>query len=112
MASKFKNIRVVVGGLKFDSKKEAARWIELCILLKAGKISHLARQVSFGLVDSVILDGRKKPQLKYIADAVYYDGSNKLVIEDTKSEITKKSAVYRIKKHLMMAIHGLAIKEV
>jgi len=39
-----------VGGVKFDSKKEALRWMELQMLEKAGEISDLQRQVKVQLM--------------------------------------------------------------
>ncbi|MEP0454477.1 MAG: DUF1064 domain-containing protein, partial [Roseibium sp.] len=42
--------RTVVDGVTFDSKKEAARWAQLCLLQRAGQISDLKRQVVVPLV--------------------------------------------------------------
>ena len=39
-----------VGGIKFDSKKEATRWMELQVLERCGKISNLQRQVKIELM--------------------------------------------------------------
>lgn len=102
--SKYNNVKVEVDGEKFDSKKEAARYGQLLLLERAGNISSLKRQVSFDLkVNSELI-------CKYVADFVYNVGSNE-VVEDVKSEMTKKLAVYRIKKKLMKAIHGIEIIE-
>ena len=100
-------------GEKFDSKKEARRWLELQRLAAAGKISQLERQVVFELAPPVRLEGEKrmKPALRYIADATYIE-AGQLVVEDTKSPATRKTAAYRIKKHLMKSVHGMDIKEV
>lgn len=107
---KYGNKKVKVDGMTFDSKKEYARWQQLQMLEKAGKIEKLERQKSFGLAPAVILSGKRKPSLKYCADFVYYE-SGKLVVEDTKSEITRKDPVYRIKKHLMQSVHRIEIRE-
>lgn len=100
-------------GEKFDSRKEARRWLELQRLEAAGKISQLQRQVVFELAPAVRLEGeaRMKPALRYIADATYMQ-DGQLVVEDTKSPATRKAAVYRVKKHLMKSVHGLDITEV
>jgi hypothetical protein len=108
---KHKNTKIVHDGVTFDSKRELNRWIELKLLHGARKIRDLQRQVVFDLVPSVILDGRKKPAIRYIADAVYVENGIRIV-EDTKSPHLRKSPVYRIKKHLMKHFHGLDIKEV
>ena len=36
----------------------------------------------------------------------------RLVVEDVKSAITAKAAAYRIKRHLMLAVHGIEVQEV
>jgi len=112
MASKFKNKRVIIDGLTFDSQKEYRRWCELIALAGAGRIRDLQRQVPFHLVAAVVLNGRKKPAMKYVADAVYYDLDDALVVEDVKSEATRKLPMYRAKKHMMKAFHDIEIKEV
>jgi hypothetical protein len=110
---KYKNRRVTVDGLKFDSEKEAGRWFDLVALEKAGQIAELKRQVPFELAPAVHLAGekRKKPALRYLADATYVI-AGQLVVEDTKSDVTRKLGEYRIKKHLMATVHGIHIKEV
>lgn len=97
-------------GLRHDSKKEAKRWKELRLLLKAGKIAWLARQVHFGLPGATT----------YVADfayatAVYRDSdhpASQLVVEDVKSPQTRKTQAYRIKFRQMKAIHGIEIEEI
>lgn len=108
--AKYRNTKVEVDGQKFDSKKEAARWQKLQLLEAAGHIQDLRRQVAFELAPAVVLDGRKKPALRYFADLVYME-DGLLVVEDVKSEITRKNPVHRIKKHLMATVHKIFIKE-
>jgi hypothetical protein len=102
--------RVTVDGITFDSKREAARWSELKLLERAGKITDLRRQVPFPLFgrDDPILTptGRK---MKYIADFVYYDPFLKAeVVEDAKGWATD---VYKIKKAILQA-QGVEVREV
>lgn len=111
--SKYGNTRVEQDGHQFDSSKEARRWLVLKQMEAQGLISDLRRQVPFELAPAVRLEGekRKKPALRYIADAVYtQDG--KVIVEDVKSAPTKKKESYRIKKHLLKTVHGLDIKEI
>lgn len=103
---KYRNVKTIVDGIKFDSKKEAKRWQELILLERSKKISQLQRQVTYVLSSSVVINGRKRPALKYVADFVYVE-NNELIIEDCKGIITEG---YRIKRHLMAA-QGLFIKE-
>jgi hypothetical protein len=77
------------------SKREARRANELAMLERAGHIKDLKEQVVFIVAPSVVIDGRKRPPMKYIADFVYtQDG--KQVVEDVKGFRTD---VYRIKRH-------------
>jgi hypothetical protein len=91
----------------YASKKEFMRATELKMLEKAGIISELKEQVVFILAPSVIIQGRKRPPLKYVADFEYMDGTS-LVVEDVKGVITD---VYRVKRHLMKSVHGIDILE-
>ena len=110
-ASKFKNQKVVIDGFKFDSKKEGKRYIDLKLLQRAGQIQDLQLQVVFVLVPAVVLDGRKKPAMRYVADFTYMQGGLKIV-EDVKSCATRRLPAYRQKKHLLKVVHGLDIQEV
>lgn len=111
--NKYASKTVLQDDIKFDSTKEANRWRELELLQKAGAITDLKRQVPFVLAPSVLLAGeaRAKPAIRYFADATYME-RGQLVVEDTKSDGTRKLAVYRIKKHLMATVHGIHIREV
>jgi hypothetical protein len=90
-----------VGGITFDSKKEAARFQELSILQRAGEIEGLQRQVPFELVPKT--PGERA--VKYKADFVYYDKDGKAIVEDVKSPATRKKADYIIKRKLMKLIY-------
>lgn len=90
-------------GQKFDSVKEFHRWGCLRLLERAGRISDLKRQVSFELIPKQ--DGERA--CSYVADFVYYE-DGKLVVEDCKGF---KTDVYRMKKKLMLWVHGIHIKE-
>lgn len=100
--SKFKNIKTVVDGITFDSKREAARYGELKLLEKAGYISRLELQPIF------VFDIGGKPIFKYIADFKYFEGATRMV-EDAKG---MKTAVYKLKKRLIEAQYNLKIIEV
>jgi len=108
--SKYHSKKVIDGNDTFDSKKEFCRWNQLRIMEKAGDISELHRQVMFELQPAVILDGRKKPALRYCCDFAYVE-NGKQVIEDVKSAATKKLPAYRQKRHLMKSVLNLDIKE-
>ena len=102
---KYGNRKVTVGDITFDSAKEAKRWGELQFMVKAGEIKNLERQVRF----PIIVNGMKV--CTYIADHVYDEMAGR-VVEDVKSEFTRKDPVYRLKYKLMKACHGIDIREV
>ncbi|UEC03948.1 DUF1064 domain-containing protein [Burkholderia vietnamiensis] len=105
--SKYRNQRCMHDGITFDSRRERDRWVTLSRQLAAGEISDLERQVAYVLAEPVVINGRKKPALRYVADFVY-ERDGKTVIEDVKGVITPE---YRIKRHLMAA-RGLHIVEI
>lgn len=93
-------------GQVFDSVKEFHRYGVLRLLERAGKIKDLKRQVRFELIPKQ--DGERA--CTYVADFVYFDNSlGGKVVEDVKGY---KTEVYRLKKKLLMWIHGIRIKEV
>jgi hypothetical protein len=103
--NKYGNKRVVVDGIRFDSKREAARWQELKLLERAGEIKGLERQVEYELIP-------KQPgerAVKYIADFRYIDHDGKTVVEDTKGV---KTPVYILKRKLLLWVHGIRVVEV
>lgn len=110
---KFGNIKTKVDGITFDSKKEAIRYCRLKEREKVGYITDLKRQVKFELIPKQTnADGETLRKIIYIADFVYKKQDGGVVVEDVKSEATRKDKVYIIKKKLMLFIHGITIKEV
>lgn len=101
MASKYGNHKVTFDGIKFDSKKEMNRYIELKLLQRAGKISDLQLQVPFVLLKA----GNGERGVKYIADFVYLDADGNKVVEDVKSEATKKKEAYILKRKWFKSIY-------
>jgi hypothetical protein len=101
--NKYRNKKVIVDGISFDSKKEAARYKELRMLERAGIILNLQLQVPFELIPKQ--DGERA--CTYKADFVY-EQNGKKVVEDTKG---MKTDVYKIKRKLMLYRYGINIKE-
>ena len=90
-------------GQKFDSVKEFHRWGCLRLLERAGRITNLQRQVSFVLIPKQ--EGERA--CTYVADFTYHQ-DGQFVVEDCKGF---KTDVYKIKKKLMLWVHGIRIKE-
>ena len=107
--SKYGSVRVrTVDGIEHDSKKEAARWQELNLMLRARLIEDLQRQVRFELIPKQ--EGERP--CTYIADFVYIDRkTGEKIVEDVKSPATRTEA-YRIKRKLMLYVHGIRIREI
>ncbi len=97
------------GACKFDSKKEAERFVELSLQQREGTIAGLAVQVSYGLgvIDRA---GVRHEIARYVADFSYLrDGT--LTIEDVKSPASK-TPLYEHKRRHMRAEHGIEIVEI
>lgn len=128
---KYKNKKICVNGIKFDSKKESGRYLQLKAMEQAGEIAGLRRQVKFELIPTqratstdVYKAGPQKGLPKpgavlerpvyYIADFTYFrDG--KQVVEDVKGYRNPQSAGYAkfvIKRKLMLYRYGIEIREV
>lgn len=111
MRRKYRNKKVTLGDMTFDSKKEANRWVELAIMQKNGEITDLDTQVVFELIPAQRDPVTKKAlerAVHYVADFVYYRGNEK-VVEDTKGF---KTPDYIIKRKLMLWVHGIRIQEI
>jgi Protein of unknown function (DUF1064) len=107
MPNKYRNIPTVLDNLLFDSKLEAARYQELKLLHYAGEIGEIELQPAFPITINGVLI------CTYYADFAYPElKSGCRVIEDVKSEITRKDRAYRIKKKLVEALYGVTITEV
>ena len=107
--NKYGNKKTVINGITFDSKREARRYEELRLLEMGGVISDLKLQEKFILVPAQRIDGKVvERELSYKADFSYIENGKK-VVEDAKGYRTDK---YRIKRKLMLWVHGVRIREV
>lgn len=103
--SKYNARKTTIDGNVFDSKSEARRWQELQLLQIAGEIRDLERQTSF----DITINGVKV--CRYKADFTYWENGT-YIVEDVKSEATRKLPAYRLKNKLMKAVHNIDITEV
>lgn len=96
--------RTEVEGIKFDSKKEAARYGVLKLLLAAGEISDLQMQVPFSL------NAPSGERIGfYEADFVYLEkGKPCRTVEDSKGV---RTPMYRWKRRHLKAQYGIEILE-
>ena len=106
---------VTVDGVRFASKKEAARYLELRLMEKTGLIADLERQPVFPLYVMEVWRSQVPIRIttvgRFTADFRYTDlSTGEIVVEDTKSDPTKTTA-YRLRKRLAECIHGMTVTE-
>lgn len=124
--NKYYNVKTRASdGKVFDSLKEARRYEQLLLMLKAGTIKDLETQVAYELIPAQyetypryskngdrLKDGSRLLERKaeYVADFVYtIVDTGETIVEDTKGVRTKD---YILKRKLMLAVHRIRIKEV
>lgn len=104
MTHKYGAKPVVIDGIRFASTKEGKRYAELKLLAKAGEIRCLELQTSFDFS----IGGRHI--FTYVADFSYFDvASGRTIIEDVKGV---RTPVYKLKKKIIEAHHGIEITEI
>ena len=106
--NKYHNKKVIIDDIKFDSKKEANRYIELKQLEQKGMISNLEMQVKIEIQPRFTHDGKIIRPIYYIADFAYKDTkTGNTIYEDTKGF---KTDIYKLKYKLLL-FKGIEIKE-
>ena len=102
--SKYRAKKTTVDGIRFDSIREAERYISLRHLLKQGEIKDLRLQVPY----PIEVNGIKV--CVYKSDFTYFDvTAGREIIEDVKGYRTK---IFILKQKLMRACLGLEVVEV
>lgn len=98
---KFNATPVTIDGLYFDSTAEGARYCQLKLLQRAGAIRNLQVHREFNLVVDGVLICRYESDFTYTENGMF-------IVEDVKGF---KTEVYKIKKKLMLACHGIIVLE-
>jgi len=99
---KYRAVKTVVDGHTFDSKREAERYMELKLLVKAGLIKNLDLQPSFPLQDGFTCKGKKYRPIIYKADFGYIE-NGEYVVEDVKGMETD---VFKLKRKMFIKKFG------
>ena len=108
MRNKYHNRKVTRDGETFDSVKEYRRFCELRLLERAGAVTDLRRQVKFELIPAQRVDDKVVERAcSYVADFTYMENGQQ-VVEDAKGMRTQE---YRLKRKLMLWVHGIRIRE-
>lgn len=101
--NKYNAKKIKIDGHPFDSKREAERYRELKLFLKAGLIRNLELQPRF-LLQQKFKDkqGNTHRKIEYVADFMYIDKDDKKIVEDVKGMMT---GVYKLKKKLFLNLY-------
>ena len=103
MYNKYSNKKVILDNIKFDSKREGNRYMELKILEEAGLIKELELQKEFELQPRFKKNGKTYRKISYKADFYYFDNHlGRYVVEDVKGF---KTEVYKLKKKLFEYVY-------
>lgn len=95
-----------VGGVIFHSKKEARRFGELMMLQGAARIRDLKTQVKYRFdVNGVFIASLK---VDFTYEELQRDGQWAFIAEDVKGYANDR---WPMKKRLMLACHGIAVRE-
>ena len=128
-ASKYHNRRIEINGIRFDSRKEAKRYVQLMHAMRVGAIRDLRLQVDFTLQEAYTdCHGKRIRAIRYRADFSYQltgdfpasisaedrelwrryiESGKETVVEDVKGV---KTQAYKLKEKLM-AKKGVSIRE-
>ena len=99
--NKYRNKKIVVDNIKFDSILEARRYNELKLLLRARKIQDLKLQPRFLLQEAFKKNGKTYRKIEYVADFAYTE-NGKIIVEDVKGFATKE---FKLKEKLFNYIY-------
>lgn len=129
-SNKYHNRKIEINGIRFDSRKEAKRYVQLMHAMRVGAIRDLRLQVDFTIQEAYTdCQGKRIRAIRYRADFAYnltgllpfgisaedrdvwsryIMAGTETVIEDVKGV---KTQVYKLKEKLM-AKKGVSIREV
>lgn len=111
--TKYFSKKVVVDGIKFDSKKESQEYLRLKDLESKGIIRDLELQKEFLLQEKFKLNGKTRREINYRSDFTYYTTNDGVFhVVDVKSPYTRKEHTYRLKKKLFEYKYGIELEEV
>ena len=129
-SNKYHNRKIEINGIRFDSRKEAQRYVQLMNAMRLGAIKDLRLQVDFTIQEAYTdCQGKRIRAIRYRADFAYnltgefptgisaddrdlwrryYIAGVDTIVEDVKGV---KTQVYKLKEKLI-AQKGIAIREV
>lgn len=96
---KFNAVRCETDGIKFASKKERKRYLELQLLKKSSEVLFFLRQTPMHLQGGV----------KYILDFLVFWAAGHVTFEDVKG---MRTSMYKTKKKLVESTYKITITEI
>lgn len=107
---KYNNEPTIIDGIRFDSKREAARYCDLNLQQRAGLISDLKLQVKYELLPKQYDKDANCVcrAITYKCDFQYVE-NDELICEDVKGYANDR---WTIKRALMLNRHGILVREV
>lgn len=95
--NKYRNVKTVVDGITFDSKREAEYYCGLKLLKAAGEIKDFGLQPRYELLPTFTKNGTTYRAITYVADFVIENNDGTTEVVDIKGMETKD---FKIKKKL------------
>ncbi|MBL4853080.1 MAG: DUF1064 domain-containing protein [Robiginitomaculum sp.] len=95
---KYNAVRTEIDGIKFDSKKEAAYYVQLKILKRSGAVVQFLRQVPFHLPGGV----------KYVCDFQEFHSDGSVHFVDVKGMLTPE---FKAKKKMVENLYAPIVIE-
>ena len=110
--AKYRNVKVEIDGVLFDSQAEGRHWLALRARERAGEITALRRQVAFPLFTTTVVEPTVRLLVaSYIADFVYLDADGHRHVVDVKRRATR-TRVYQLKRKWLALQSGVEIEEI
>ena len=98
--SKYNNIPEEIDGHRFPSRKEAAYYLKLKLLMRAGIVTDITLQPAYELQPKFkTASGETIRAIKYVADFKVYYADGHIEVVDVKGFKTKE---YQLKKKLFL----------
>lgn len=93
---KYNAVRVEIDGIKFASKKEMKRYLELKLLQREGSVVYFLRQIPFYLPGGV----------KYVCDFLIFYSDGRVIYEDVKGF---RTSLFNTKKKQVEFLYPITI---
>ena len=110
---KYRNIKTIVDGIKFDSKAESLYYKHLLNLKLIGLVSHFTLQPKFILQAGFKIRSETIPKVSYIADFLVTDNQGNERVIDVKgcpTAVAKLKRVLFLNQYPALPLHWIQLK--